>query len=242
MTRFLSPELVPFPLFGTAHLATLALAAVVGFLMVRGGRRSKARRSRLRWAMVAGFLIGESLSNGWSASVGRWQLDSDLPLHLCGVMVWVSVYGLVSRARWACTLMYFFGVAGASQALLTPSAEHGIAHIAYLATMLSHGLLVIAGLWVVLVEEYRPGIRDLVVAFVILNIYALALYPVNLLLGSNYMYLVSKPESQSLFDVFPSWPWYLLLTEFVAFALFVLMYLPFRRGRSTRIRRGARGA
>ena len=108
--------------------------------------------------------------------------------------------------------------------------------------MLSHGLLVIAGLWVVLVEEYRPGIRDLVVAFVILNIYALALYPVNLLLGSNYMYLVSKPESQSLFDVFPSWPWYLLLTEFVAFALFVLMYLPFRRGRSTRIRRGARGA
>ena len=178
--------------------------------------------------MVAGLVLAELLSNGWRASAGLWTTGANLPLQLCSAVLWVGVYGLLSRVRWAYTLMYFFGVAGASQALLTPSIEHGAGHITHLATILSHGLLVISGLWTVIVEGYRPAIRDAVTAFAVLNGYALMLYPVNLLLGGNYMYLVDRPATASLLDLFPDWPWYLLLVELIALGLFLLMALPFR--------------
>ena len=230
VNHFLSPEHRPFDLFGPIHLTTMVLIAVVGWWIVNSAMAGGGARRRYRVGMTATLILVDVTNNLWGVLTGMWTVRTELPLHLCGIMVWVSVVGLWIRRRWAYTLMYFFGVAGAVQAVITPAADFGALHLKYVTTMSSHGLLVIAGLWVVLVERYRPTMRDLVGAFVILNCYAVFLYPLNRLLGSNYMYVLDKPATASLLDVFPPWPWYIALTELVAFALFVIMYLPFRKG------------
>jgi uncharacterized membrane protein YwaF len=50
---------------------------------------------------------------------------------------------------------------------------------------------------------------------------------INYMLGSNYMYTLRKPATSSLLDYMGPWPWYLLVAEFVALFLFLLLYLPF---------------
>ena len=212
------------------HLATMVLIAAFGWWIIGRAMANTRARRHYRVGMILALVLVDLTNDLWGVFTGRWTVRTELPLHLCGAMVWVSVLGLCIRQRWAYTLMYFFGVAGALQAVITPDAEFGPVHLKYVTTMASHGLLVIAGLWVVLVERFRPTMHDLVRAFVILNCYAAFLYPLNHLLGSNYMYVLDKPTTASLLDLFPPWPWYIALTELVALALFAVMYLPFRKG------------
>ena len=229
MDRFLGTELVPFDLFGPAHLTATAALAVAGWWLIRAGLASDERgRRRLRIGIIVAIVFLRLATHAWKAAIGLWAVEADLGLHLCSVMSWITVYGLWTRRPWALRLMYFFGVAGAVQAVLTPDVIHGMWHYTFFETMLSHGLLVMAGIWAVTVEGYRPTARDPWLLLGVLNLYAVVMYPLNRLLGSNYLYVVDKPPTASILDYFPDWPWYLLLLQPVAVALFFALYLPLR--------------
>ena len=78
-----------------------------------------------------------------------------------------------------------------------------------------------------LVMGFRPTLRSLLTAMAVTAAYALLIYPVNLLLGSNYLFLLAKPAQPSPLDWFGPWPWYLPgLVGMVAGSL-VMLYLPF---------------
>ena len=60
-----------------------------------------------------------------------------------------------------------------------------------------------------------------------LNVYLAFVATINVLIGSNYLFTIRKPETTSLFDVMGPWPWYLATAEILAVILFSLLYLPF---------------
>jgi hypothetical integral membrane protein (TIGR02206 family) len=69
------------------------------------------------------------------------------------------------------------------------------------------------------------------------NLYLIAIMGVNALLGSNYLFVAHKPETASLLDVLPSWPWYIPIIQLLGLAMILLLYAPFalrdwRRGRA----------
>ena len=229
MGEFFGTTRVPFDLFGPVHLVSIGAVAVVGVCLIRAGLAADERgRRRLRAALgltIFLFLLSRHL---WKAGTGLWAVQTDLPLHLCSAMAWVTIFGLWTRHPRALRLMYFLGVAGAVQALLTPDGEFGVVHFTFFESLGSHGAVVIAGVWAVMVEDYRPTARDPWIAFGLLNLYAAVVFPLNRLLGSNFLYLIEKPAGPTLLDFFPGWPWYILLIEPLAIGLFLALRLPFR--------------
>ena len=77
------------------------------------------------------------------------------------------------------------------------------------------------------IEGYRPTWASFKRVAIGANIYMVFVYLMNLLLDSNFMFLMRKPDTASLMDVLGPWPWYLLSLEAVAFLVFLLLYLPF---------------
>jgi len=148
---------------------------------------------------------------------------------MCSIMVWVSIYGLWSGKRWVFNLMYFFGIAGAVQAIITPDAVYAFPHLRFMNTLFSHSLLVISGFWVIFVEGFRPSSRDLRNAFITVNVYSIPVYLVNLVVGSHYLYLGGKPETASLMDYFPEWPLYYPILVGILGLIMLGMYWPFAR-------------
>ncbi len=70
-------------------------------------------------------------------------------------------------------------------------------------------------------------IAGLIRAFAALNLFAAAVALINLVLGSNYMYL-SAPPGGTLSPFFVGWrPWYIVVLAFVALATFLAVYAPF---------------
>lgn len=217
-------------IFGRPHLLSLAVFAAFGFVTLRLGRSgSEETRGRIKRGMIALLLITFVEGHFWYAFHGEWAVVERLPLHMCGAMVWVSIYGLWTDRLWTRPLMYYLGIAGAIQGILQPDSSYGFPHVRFMATMLSHTTLVVAGLWVIFVERYTPSLRSTLRTLAFVHVYAAVIFFFNLLVGSNYLYIVEKPESTSLMDFFPEWPWYLLVLEGLLLIIVVGMYLPFAR-------------
>ena len=207
--------------------------AIVGVVIIRAGMAGgESRRRGLRWTMAGIFLFWEIEWQVWYVATGLWTVQGQLPLHMCSIMIWVGIYALVTRDPRVYPFVYFFGIGASLQAVITPDAVFDFPHVNFLNTMISHGLLVIVGFWIVIVERYRPTWRDMAVALVTLNVYALVIYPIDLAIDANYLYVVAKPATASLFDFFPAWPWYLLITEVITAVILAAMCWPFNRRRS----------
>lgn len=57
--------------------------------------------------------------------------------------------------------------------------------------------------------------------------YALCVGAVNIVTGSNYLWLRHPPNAPSLLDLLGPWPWYLLSMAAVGFLVLLVLQAPF---------------
>ena len=219
----------PFVLFGPPHLVALFVVVLVNLLIIAFRRRFTPDNKRaFRLGLATVLVLNEIAWHLWNFFTGQWTLQTMLPLHLCSVLVWVSAYMLVTGNELIYEFSYFLGIAGATQALLTPDAGiYGFPHFRFFQSIISHGSIVTAAIYMTFVEGYRPHWRSLVRVAIWGNVYMAIIGLVNWLLGSNYLFIAHKPETASLLDVLGPWPWYILSLELLAGGLCLLLYLPY---------------
>jgi len=219
----------PFQLFGTAHLIALGFILLINIIIVASRRRFTEQGHRsFRLGLAAVLLVNEAAWHGWNFFTGQWTVQTMLPLHLCSVLVFVSAYMLIRRSYAIYEFAYFLGIGGAIQALLTPDAGiYGFPHFRFFQGFISHGGIVTAAIYMTVVEGYRPYWSSFWRVALWGNIYMIAVGLVNWALGSNYLFIARKPDTPSLIDLLGPWPWYILTLEVVAFAVFMLLYLPY---------------
>jgi hypothetical integral membrane protein (TIGR02206 family) len=209
-----------FQLFGRDHQAILAVTALVALTTHLAVRRTRAQGARwIRWSL-AGTLAAAHLSE---AAVGLWRgtyrLDM-LPFQLCDVAAMLAVYALLSLDRRAIEPLYFFALAGTLPGIITPEIEGGFSDFTFDVYFIEHGLTILAAL--VLVASMRVHLRSgaWLRAFLLINVLALAVTPINLALGTNFMYLMHKPAGPTPYDWFGPWPGYIAVLEVVVMLIF----------------------
>lgn len=224
-----------FVLFGPAHLGALASIAVAAGLAVPFARHARASRVRaLRLAMAAA-LAASYVSEIAGGALEGWLSPAILPLQLCDVAGLLSIWTLVTLGRRTVGPLYYVALAGTLPAIVTPELGEGFPSLRFAAYFLPHGLIVTTALLLPFGLRLVPPRGAWLRAFVLLNLYALAVTPVNLALGTNFLYLRAKPIGPTPYDWFGPWPYYILTEEFVAASVFFLLDLPLRR-----LRRAAR--
>jgi hypothetical integral membrane protein (TIGR02206 family) len=216
-----------FVLFGTWHLVALSIIVLVNVGMLGFRRTSGRTRTIVRWSMAIVLWLDEASWHVWNLYWGHWSV-AQLPLHICSLLIWLTGFMLIYKNYRIYEFAYFIGIGGAMQALLTPDAGiYGFPHFRIFQTMISHGLLLTSAIYMTTVEGFRPTWKSLWRVVLGLNIYAAVIYPVNLLLGTDFLYIISKPATASLLDALPRWPYYLIYMEVIGIAIFLLLYLPF---------------
>jgi hypothetical integral membrane protein (TIGR02206 family) len=215
-------------MFDTPHLVVLAILflACLGVTLWRK-RFSEEQRRWFRYGLGTLLLVNEIAWHLWNIAVGRWTVQTMLPLHLCSLLVFTSAYMLFTRNEWIYEFSYFMGIGATIQAILTPDLGiYGFPHFRFFQTFISHGGMFLAAIYMTAVEGLRPTWRSLVRVIITLNLYMIPVTILNFLIGSNYLYTAHKPETPSLLDVLGPWPWYILSVELVGLAVCLLLYLP----------------
>lgn len=229
-----------FQLFGPSHLAALAATALGAFGMIRLHR---SPRVSFRWKRTLDLILAATLLLAVAADpVLTWlryrsqpELASvlirtnSLPFYLCDVVAVVLAVALITRRqRWA-EIGYLWGLAGTAQGLLTPTLYFDWNAPEYYAFFAEHGGVPVAAAALVWGMGLRPqpGAFRRIVCWSWVFMAGVGL--LNILLDTNYAFLRHKPEVASLFDYMGPEPWYLLTLQAIAFGLYALLLLPFRR-------------
>lgn len=215
-TLFLSP----------AHLITMGLFILLIWLQFHF-RHHSLMKTCGRWTLVAILFLSEVSMIAWSLYVGQWDLRLNLPLQLCTISLYLCMVMLVFKQRFIFEVVYFFGLAGAFQALVTPDLFYTFPHYRFLHFFIAHFAIIAAILHMVWIERMTITFRSLLRSFVVLNGFALIAFFVNKATGANYMFLAHKPANPSILDVLGPYPWYILSLEGIALLMFFLLYVPF---------------
>lgn len=218
-----------FELFGRGHLIALAIIVGINLSFIFWRKTvTEPQRKTFRYTLAAILLIDEAAWHAWNATTGQWTIQTMLPLHICSVFVFLSAYMLITKNYPIYEFAYFLGIGGATQALLTPDAgAYGFPHFRAFQVMISHGAIVTAAVYMTVMEGFRPTWKSLGKTILWGNVYMLAVGGINVLIGSNYLFIARKPDTASLLDVLGPWPWYLLALQGIGLVIFVLLYMPF---------------
>jgi hypothetical integral membrane protein (TIGR02206 family) len=217
-----------FELFGASHLATLVVIAAVAIVLPLAVRRLAAHQARHVAYLLAALLLGQEAIDLWRQIDARNLSPAALlPLHLCTLAVYLTAWTLVTRSYRTYEVVYFWGLGGTMQALLTPDLTARFPDPTYLRFFAAHGLVIVGVMYLTITCRLRPYAVAIPRVAAITAALAGIIFVINLWLGTNFLYLMAKPAQPSLLDWFGPWPWYLIGLVIVGFASLFVWYLPF---------------
>lgn len=220
----------PFELFSLLHIITLLILVVVSAVVLIMLKKFDNRCVNVRFRYIAALLLvlSELAYEIWSVIAGIWSVEIYLPFQLCDLTLILSAIMLINKNRFLYEITYFLGIGGGLQAIITPDlVPYSFPHFVYFTFFFTHGLTIIAVLYMTIVENYRPDLKSIWKTFVFTNIYMVFTALVNLITNGNYLFLCRKPEAASLMDVLGPWPWYVLELEVIGVIIFFILYFPF---------------
>lgn len=223
-----------FQFLGVPHVVALALTITLPIaLSVLVRKVDSSVLTNAVCYLLAGILIINEIG-GWiyrAATVQSFSVfvQSYLPLHICGVALFVVVLALLRRNQTLYEIGYFWGIVGTLNAVLTPQLGVGFPHYRFFQYFIVHGGIVVSVLFATWGLRMRPTLKGLLRSFLLANFYMVVIAGVNLLLKSNYMFICEPPYTKSPF-FFAPWPWYIPILDGVALILFFLVYSPFLIG------------
>ncbi|PDY44555.1 TIGR02206 family membrane protein [Bacillus pseudomycoides] len=184
---------------------------------------------RVRYTIAFLFSGSEIGLDVWQVKAGIFQFSTSLPFELCTISLLLATIMVITKRYKIYEVVFFTGIIGASQAILTPNLQYTFLHFRFIEYFIAHVLLIWAPLFMTWVEGYRPTFQSIKRTMIFLNLLIPIVSFVNHKTGGNYMFLAHKPETASLLDMLGSHPYYIISLEIAAFIGCLLLYMPFVR-------------
>jgi hypothetical integral membrane protein (TIGR02206 family) len=220
-----------FRMFSGMHALVLAVILALTLGAIAAARRwpgaHEAERG-LGWAYLAAWVT----TYAFLLFPPLHEPAKTFPFQLCHLAALAAALLLITRWQWLRPLVYFWGIALSTQALITPALSEGPALYPFWFFWTTHGFIIGVALYDVFARGYRPNWRDYGIACAAAAAYVTAVLPLNLVYGWNYGFVgPSKPEQRSIVDALGQWPERLVLIALIVAAAMALLMLPWMLAR-----------
>ena len=220
-------EIQPFELFGRSHI--IALLCVVGFICGFTFLATKNERFRhfYKWFLLIAISTQEIMLRLWKGVFYELRFEVLFNLQICAFSIVLIVIILIKYNQAIFELLYFWGIGGAAQALLTPNIRvYGFPHFRFFQIFISHGLIIAIIFYFLFAEGKRLRRGSLFRGIVFTNLYAAGAFVINKVFNTNFLYLNRELDTQSLLDFLGSGPGKFFWMEVVLIAVFSVLYIP----------------
>jgi len=223
------PEGVGFQAFGLAHilwlLAGLLFCITACFFYKK---LSASKQKRMLTVLGAYIFLQEMVKNLVLIFLGEFSWGY-LPFHLCGINILLIFFDIIKQTKVVRSFLYYFSIPGAALALLFPNwTDMPVWNFFHIHSFTIHILLVLYPLLLVTTNQVSTDLKSALRGTALLVAMAIPVYGLNLLWGTNFMFLM-KPDSGNPLEMFEKllgshlWGFPILLPVVI-----LVMYIPTR--------------
>lgn len=224
-----TPQNPSFPFFSIIHLIPLFIIFSIFILVYIKKDVLKKTYNRRLFMTILGIimLIQQIFFYSWYMC-SRIGLKEALPLYMCRITAIIVIYTLFTDTKKFHFIIYFWGLLGATIALLMPDTSgHLFPHIMFVQFFITHGGILVALLFFMVVDGYRPEWSDFLKITAFTVVYALIINIINPLVCGNYAYFSAPPKSAAFFSALPKGLIYKLGLLGILILLSFILYIPF---------------
>ena len=213
-----------FSLLHLGWLAVFLVSAVIGSLLYR--RLTPPRRKTARF-ILAGLIVADELFKMVCLFIGGNYTLNYLPLHLCSINILLIAWHTVKPSKTLDNFLYAVCIPAALIALIVPSwTKLPFGNFMHIHSFTVHILLALYPIFLTVGGDIRPDPKKIPKCFLFLLCAAVLVYGINLLLDTNFMFLMEADEGNPLW-YFEQWFGnHLIGIPVFLIPIFIVMYLP----------------
>jgi hypothetical integral membrane protein (TIGR02206 family) len=225
------PHDAGFKMFGTGHIVWLILTICAAVLLSLK-YRSLQENGRKKLGLVVCWIIfiseiGKDVY--LLLIIGVFNLEEVLPLHLCGMAIYISLINAYRPGKITQEMLYSLCMPGALAALIFPSwTFYPMISIVSMQNFIQHALLLIYPVMLLSGGDIKPNHRNLPKCFLFLVIVSAPIYVFNKIFDTDFLF-INYPAKGSPLVLFEKWfgnPGYILGILMLIIIIWMILYLP----------------
>lgn len=224
-------ETIPANL-GFAHFDNVHLFWLFAFLLIVVVNcifyRKLGETGKKRWKIsVAGLLVADEVFKVVMLIIGGRYLPSYLPLHLCSINIFLIALHAFRPSKTLSGYLYTAGIPGALAAMLFPTwTSLPVSNFMHLHSFTVHILLALYPIVLATAGELNPRAKNIPQYLLLLVGMSIPIYGVNLLLDTNFMFLMSADPGNPLYLFEQMWGNHLLGFPVIIAGVLLVMFGP----------------
>lgn len=216
-----------FSLFDSLHLAWLAVCVVVITACCFGYKRLTISGRNCFRKIIAWLLIGDELFKMAILILGGNYAAGYLPLHLCSINIFAITVHAYKPSKVLDSFLYTVCIPGAFAAMLFPTwTRLPVTAGMHLHSFTVHILLMLYPVVLVVNGDIKPKLKNIPKSLGLLCLLAIPIYIINLLLDTNFMFLMSADPGNPLYLFEQMWGNHLFGFPVIIAGVLLVMYGP----------------
>ncbi len=213
------------PVFSDIWYYGIIFSFLFYFLLIKAARLSErmGNEKTFRYFLAAIFIIREIYLYSYIITEGQFTLQDSLPLHLCRISYLFMIVFLLKPNYFTFEFLLMLGLGGALQSFITPELTHGYSDYLIIDYYFSHGGIMFVPIYALLILNMRPRTGSWLRVFIFSNLLLASVFIINLILGSNYIYLMQAPKADNPMVLGP-YPTHLIGFEIFGTLHIIILY------------------
>lgn len=187
---------------------------------------NERKRQKFRMGIAALLVIDELFKQVCLQLGDNFKFDY-LPLHLCSINILLITIHAIKPSKILDNFLYTVCIPGALAALLFPTwTKLPFENFMHIHSFTVHILLALYPIMLTAGTDIRPAVRDIPKTLGFLGILAVGVYGINLLLDTNFMFLMRAPKGNPLYWFEKTFGEHLIGYPILIALVLLIMYIP----------------
>lgn len=189
------PEGVGFEAYDITHIIWLLAALLLYVVACIFFKKLSAHRQKNVLIVLGAYIFAQEVVKNLLLVIINEFSWGHLPLHLCGINILLIGFDVIKPTKLVRSFLYYFAIPGAALALIFPNwTALPVLNFFHLHSFTIHILLVLYPLLLVTSGQVNTDLKSAFRGILLLVALAVPVYFLNLLLDTNFMFLM-EPDS-----------------------------------------------
>lgn len=218
-----NPDGIYFKIFSPAHFSLIAVSLLGIYLIFKYKEKLKDDKLSNLFKRIVGItlLSQQIILYMWYFFTGFSSIKESLPLYNCRIAIICTALALLTNKNLFKNISVYWGVYGAILSLIVVEGDpFSFPHYTIVSFFVGHMFLLWGSLFLLFVDNYKLNKQNLKSVLKLTTIHHFLLLVFNIIIKSNYDYLIEPPILNSIFDLIPQ-----LLYSFIAIIIYDLLIL-----------------